>query len=335
MSSEKRVIRPYVGVEGFQAVLDKWTLQIGQDLLLPGDQRVVTSSSYLHDPPVLVLAADDEELTLHREELKAALEAASLSDHEVELVVLSSTPYLRLADIAFRGRLSDANTITARLDLSKTEPPLRTLKTPSGGCNVDAYFVLAEDLSPGPLRPSKRGTWLGHVRFALRTELGDIGFIPRPLTDDVRDQHGLHADTIRYVVVESDTLEGDDMSAVELFVDVDVLTHLNQAPNTAAARFLQRQLFIDVMSSIARTVNEDDELQKRQLAEIEDDSVLDRVIRSAAGPGEKGEAKTAALARRQEAWDLLRNDPERFIAKVEANAAPRKDLITAIGGGDD
>lgn len=334
MSSEKRVVRPYVGLDVFQSTLDRWLFRVGPEHLLPGDQKSIPSSSYLNDHMVLQVAADAEEVLATVEELSGAACQVELATDEVELVVIVSTPFLRMADVALRLPVGEMDSLPPAIDLTVISPPVRALETPAGGCNVDVYFVLAAHKEPVPLRPSRKGTWLGHIRFAVRTELGDIGFTPQPLTNQVRQEYSLHADTIRHVVADADALAGEELSAIELYVDDDVLAHLNQAPNGPAARFFQRQLFLDVIGAIVRTVLYSDDLRKSELEEFEG-SVLDRVVGAAAGKGEPGESRSDLQNRREEAWQLMRTQPERFLAMVEARITPRDDLKAALGGGDD
>lgn len=333
MSSEKRVIRPYTGLDSFQDALDKWLLRIGQEQLVPGDQRTIPSSSFLADPVVLVCAEDDDDLATTVESVRSAAHAMDLGADDVELVVIVSTSYLRFADVALRTSLGADRPIPQELRLSQVEPRPCALSTPQGGLVVDAYLVLAKEQQPKSLRPSRRGTWLGHVRFELRTELGEIGFTPQPLTAEVRSEHQLPDDAIRYVALDADALRGDDLAAVELYLDVPVLAQLNQAPHSPAARFFQRQLFIDVVAAIVRTARQEDDLMEMTLDEL-DGTVLGRIIHAAAGKGRPGESKDEQKARQLQALQQLRTEPEKFVAHLEAAAAPRADLEAAISGGE-
>lgn len=333
MSSEKRVVRPYSDLGPFQDALDKWLLRIGHEELVPGDQRTIASSSFLADPVVIVCAEDDDDLATTVESVRNAAHAIDLRDDDVELVVIVSTAYLRFADVAFRGSLCSSQPIPQEVRLSQVDPRPRALSTPQGGMVVDAYLLLANEQEAKPLRPSRRGTWLGHVVFELRTELGEIGFTPQPLTAEVRTEHGLPQDAIRYVSLDADALRGDDLAAVELYVDVPVLAQLNQAPHSPAARFFQRQLFLDVVSAIVRTARQEEDLMQMTLDEL-DGTVLGRIVHAAAGKGRPGESKDEQKARQLQALQQLRSQPEKFVAHLEASAAPRADLEAAISGGE-
>lgn len=333
MSSEKRLVRPYVGLERFQNILDKWYLRIADEILEPGDHRTVTSSSFLTDPAVLVCATDDDALEDVHKEAIGAVEAVDLSLADVELIVLASTPYLRMADIALRQSLADDEGIPRTLNLAEIDG-LRAQSTPNGGCNIDVYFALAQDTPARPLHPWRRGTWFGHIRFSLGTDLGELGFTPRALTDLLRNDMELPANTIRHVVIDDDALRGEDLAgAVELYIDETLLAMLNQSPNTSAARSFQRQVFIDVVGAIVRATGRWPDLPDVQLTDIED-TVLGRIVWAAAGPGRRGESSGELTARRQQALDWLKRRPEHFVSLIESSCAPRDDWRHAIGGLD-
>lgn len=334
MSSERRVVRPYADVEPFQAILDKWCFRIGPEQLSPGEHRTIPSSSFLHDPGVVVCAVDDDALEDVRKEAAAAADAAGYDQADVELVVIAATPYLRLADVVHRASVADDDAIPREIRLEHDQGP-GALRTASGGCDVDVYLCLAKDVPSRPLRPARRGTWLGHIRFGLRTELGDLGFTPLPLTADVRSQHQLGADVIRFVDVTPEALLEDDLSAaVELYIDEQVLAVLNQAPTTAGARFFQRQIFLDVVAALIRAVPQDDLPDPLSLAAIEN-TVLGRVVDAAAGSGRRGETRDQMTARREQALQWLRHDQAKFMALVENSCAPRDELLNLLGGFDD
>ena len=334
MTSERRVVRPYVGLDAFQHVLDGWVVRIGGATVEPGTRLTVSSSSLRHDPTLLVCAPDDDALQEVRSAVSAALEAIELEPGQVELVVLASTPYLKLTDVVHQKPLSDPDAIPRDLKLVGDESELRALCTPSGGCDIEVAFCLAKQLDHTPPRPRRRGTWLGRVRFSLRTELGKIGFTPIALTDDRRQQLDLEPGTMRFVDIEPEALvAGDVDEAVKLYLDDGVLGLLNQAPDLAGARFLQRQLHLDVMAAIVRSAPAIPEFPSLELADL-DDGILGRVL-NLAMPGPKSESDSQKTQRREAALKILKTDPERFIARLEARITPKPDLVQMLMGADE
>ena len=334
MTSERRVVRPYVGLDEFQHVLDDWVVRIGGETVEPGTRKTVSSSSLRHDPTLLICAPDDDGLQELHTRVSAALDVIGLEAGQVELVVLASTPYLKLADVVHQQLLSDPGAIPRDLKLIGDESATRALCTPSGGCDIEVAFCLATKLDDQPLRPRRRGTWLGRVRFSLRTELGEIGFTPIPLTDDRREQLQLEPGTMRFVDVEPEALLAADVDdAVKLYLDDGVLGLLNQAPDLAGARFLQRQLYLDVMAAIVRSAPGISEFSSVALADL-DEGILGRVL-NIAMPAPKSESDSQKTQRREAALHLLKTDPERFIARLEAGVAPKSDLVQMLMGADE
>lgn len=332
MSSEHRVVRPYVGLERFQAVLDDWRLRVGPEVAAADERLTLTSATFLNDPLLLRCASDDDHLDRVRKELLGAAEAIDLEALDLEVVVLARSPYLRLADVVHRATLDRDDALAREIVLSEPRP--RAFCTPSGGCDVEAYLVLARDLTPGPLRPKRKGTWLGRIAFKLRTELGELGFTPRPLTPEKREELRLPAGTVRYVSVEAESLEGESLDdVVVLYVDVDVLAVLNQSPGTPAARSFQRQLFLDVVGAIVRNTRGIPDFDELTAASLEP-SVMTSLIEAVAGRRQRGESDQVWNERRGWALNMLRSEPDLFMAHLEDLADPRADLRTTIAGLD-
>src|SRR5690606_15842814 len=145
-------------------------------------------------------------------------------------------------------------------------------------------FCLADEQPPRPLRPRRRGTWLGRVRFKLSTQLGELGFTPRRLTSEKRAELDLPDTTIRYVEVDPTALLDEELDdAIDLYVDETILAYLGQAPDSASARSFQRQLFVDVVSAVVRAAPKVEGFDTLELAQMEE-SILFRIVDAAALP---------------------------------------------------
>ena len=337
MSSERRVVRPYIGVDRFQTVLDTWTLRIGPELVEAGEQCTISSSSYLVDPPIIAVAPDDDALDSVHKELAAATEAMGFEPADVELVVIAATPYLRLADVLHRRSLEEADAVPREIVVTSATPTPRAMQTPSGGCDFDVYFTLARQRPPQPLQPSRQGTWLGHIRFSLRTEFGEVGFTPRPLTAEVRGQllsfplRPCAMCTCSTPRLSSRTMWPRRSSST---LDETILAVLNQSPHTPAARFFQRQLYLDVMVAVVNEVRSSEDLRTAELAEL-DGTVLGRIVVAAAGRGRQGETAAQLEIRQETALRWLRDKPQQFLALVESTCAPGDDLRRSTRGVDE
>lgn len=329
MTSEKRVVRPYKGVDVFQEVLASAHVRIGGRSVGPGERLTMSSSSFLHDPVIVALGEDEDDVEKKRRVVVEAAETMGIDPGHLELLVIASTPYLKLLDVVHQERLDRVDAIPRDLKLIRDD--VQALRTPSGGCDLEVAFVLSEDQPPEPLRPRRRGTWLGRVRFKLRTDLGERGFTPRRLTPEKRAALRLPDGTVRYIEVDADALLLADIDdAVELYVDETVLAFLDQARDSVGARLFQRQLFIDVVSAIVRAAQRIDGFEGLELAEIENSALL-RIVEMAALL-DVCDTEVQRNVRLEEALKLLKNQSELFVARVEAAASVRDDLVATIRG---
>lgn len=333
MSSERRVVRPYHGLARFQMILDQLVLHIGSETCKTGANLSVSSSSLRSDPVVLRVADDAEAAEQARNDAIESAEAIGLTPEQVEFVVVASTPYLRLADVVHRRSLADSDCLPETIAI-KAGDAARALLTPAGGCDISAFLVLADQLEPTPLRPHRLGTWFGRAQFSLRTELGELGFTPRPLTAAKREELGLHAEAIRFVEVDAAALLGERLDdAVDLYVDETLLSHLNLAADSPASRSFQRQLFVDVMGAVCRATADLDQFETMGLAELED-TVLAHLIDALAGKPAPSDSDDLIRQRKESLLDQMKQTPDVFVANLEALSRPREDLRVNIGGLD-
>jgi hypothetical protein len=238
-----------------------------------------------------------------------------------------------LADIALRAPLAQRGSIPDEVDLRRAEPVPRALSTPVGGCDIDVYVCLSSTLPRKPLKPSRKGTWLGRARFSIRTELGELGLSPIPLTAEKRKELGLGESTSRYVRIEEpeDLLAERLDESIALYVDDGVLASVAKSPSTAAARTFQRQLFLDVVAAIVAACSRWDRFSEITFADL-DGSALGALVVAASGAragqqGAESEWETTVV--------LLRDDPSQFLARIDDHIAPVEDLRAALGGVDE
>jgi hypothetical protein len=328
VTSEKRIVRPYGGIARFQAILDSTRLHVGPVVVEPGRSASITSSSFRNDP-VKLLIGSDAVMDEVRAEARAALDDLRLAPGDIEFVVVATSPALRLLDVVHRRTLDSPDAVPTHIVMS-AEGGTRALEAASAGLDLEVCFALAEELTPRPLAPWRRGTWLGRCRFGLRTELGEIGFTPQPLTEQMRRDNGLHPSTMRYIVVDHEALFDADLAdAVDVYVDQELLAMMSRSAHTAGAAAFQRQLFVDVVAAVVTAVAGRD--RALELAELEG-TVLGRLVGMVAGRG-KDDAETTVL--REVALRQLANEPHVFVARVEGVAAMKDDLRRTIQGQDE
>jgi hypothetical protein len=329
VSTESRTIRPFAGLGVIDDILSSTcSLQVGPERLAPGMSIVLNHEGFLVREVVLELGQSDDVfdalqigLSKHVGELEFGLD-------EVELVVIASSPYLKIADVIIRERLDHLSALGRRITLSDPRP--RALRTPRSGCQLDVYLLLGRAVEPRPLRPWRKGTWLAHCTFNIASELAPVGFSPRPLTRERRELDGLSPETVRLVVFENDDspLEpGTDENSLALYVDEDVLAKLSVSSNTPASELFQMQLFLDAVAAILHAARADERFPSISLDDL-DDSLFGRVLDGLSRrPGQ-------TLEQRRQTSDILlqhaRTRPDLFIAHAEAVTGMRKKLNEAL-----
>ena len=105
MSSETRTLRPYEGVGYFQGVLDSCRLSVGDRVVEGGARVSLTLDEYLNHPVRLRLAADEQEAHENSGAIADGLAGLSLSPSDVELLVLTVAPRLKMVDVVFESSL--------------------------------------------------------------------------------------------------------------------------------------------------------------------------------------------------------------------------------------
>jgi hypothetical protein len=331
MTSEARVVRPFVGLHDVQQVFSESMVYVGEEPIAPGETLTINSESFRRQPVKLVLCPREEAFEHWRRGLLDGLVEATLEPADVEFVVLTSTKYLKMVDIVFRLSVDRLEELTRVVDLVRAGRP-RALHAARGGCDIDVTVILTRTLEPQPLKAWRKGTWLARTRYRVSSELGQLGFTPRPLTQEVRDDKGLPADTIRYVELEAEVVfdadpQPDDLS---VYIDETVLARMSASPGSTAATVFQQQVFLDAVSAIVRVaLLQWDELEHETIDTLEG-TLLRRLVDLAAGV-QQGEGDRARHHRREAMLDLLRRSPDRFLAVVEAQVGIKKNIDELMG----
>lgn len=324
MSSEVRVVRPYVGGDEFQRMLDGVRLRCADLYVESGGQVSVSLDEYVNYPFTLQLDSFEGDLA------RNGAEALGLDLGDIDLLVLAVAPRLRFVDVVFKRDLSSFEELPDKIDLSGSDRP-RALRAPHGGADLRVYFCLNRELKPEPVRPWRRGTWLGQQEFRVRSDLSGAGFVPIRFTDEDRAHYGLSQETARFVTLDDgdpfDPEPGPDM--VRLYVDGDLLDRLATATATAIGKQLQRQLFLDAVSAIVfaaqRRLREDPTLVNQDVHDFQG-SLVTKLTEMIVGRGRD----TASREARQAEFRRMLLDPMAFISRLEARTGIRKDMLAAF-----
>lgn len=325
MSSETRIVRPYVNGQEFQRMLDDCALRCA-DQAVPGPADVAVSlDEYLNYPFAFLLSGLDRELA----SAGAAAIGCDLAD--IDLLVLAIAPRLRFVETVFRRDLGSFDELPDQIPLSVPSRP-KALRAPHGGADIKIYFCLNRPLEPRPLAPWRRGTWLGQLEYRVRSGLSGNGFVPVRLTDDDRERLGIPRDAARFVTIDdNDPFDLDPPGeVVKLYVDGDLLDRLAVAASSPVGKHIQRQLFLDaaaaIVFAIQRRVAEEPSLAGQHIDDFAG-SLVHRLTELLGGKG------TDVMSRdsRQTEFRRLCDSPTAFMARLEAKTGMRRDMLASFG----
>jgi hypothetical protein len=326
MSVERRRFRPFDVPAPVARFLDDARLLIGTD----SDEYVESSSRRVVDPVELrsgafslEIARDDVTFT---DLLEAASDAATkYADGVVDLVIVASTSYLKLSEIVRRTPLDQVERV---MQLTNGAVP-RPFRAIHHGCDVEAYLLLSDGRNETPLEPWRKGTWLGRARYELRTGLDGAGFNILPLTDDRRAEFHLSDKTLRYVALDESPLDASSTTAVNVYVDGELLARLKREPRKSWAKAFSDQLAVDVLTAIAVRALVAANIREVEWSDV-DETLLGSLIAMVGGKP-TGDAATVAK-RRQELLTTLRDHPHRFLGLIEGACELRDSIKFIVGG---
>jgi len=249
VSRERRVVRPYRGLGDLQHLVDGLVVDFGQTSMHAGDLLVSSPQDFLAHPVTLCLAEDGSDLADLQASVLQCLDSIGLQHGAVELVVILSTPRLKTNTVVKRIPIDDLNAAGNRVLLGNSDSRPIPLQAPHGGCYIRVYLCLNRQLERAELRPWRKGTWLAKAQFHVKTDLGSVGFTPLELTEEVRKDHELAKDTIRFALVEEPLAPGVALDGIRVFIDPVIMAELAANPGTGASRAFQIELFLMAMSA--------------------------------------------------------------------------------------
>ncbi len=331
MTSEQRVVRPYAGLESVQRRLTRLRLEFAGQSLSASGRLSVAVTVFLAERITIVTGSDEQQRRTNVAELLEAVEQAGFAAHQVDLALVLGAPRLRVQQVAWRTPIDELDRHGQRIDVGGAGARPVALAAPFGGCDATLAVVLADDLDPRPLRPFRRGTWLARTHHRIATDLGQIGFTPIPLTEEVRAEHELPARTLRLITAERVTdPEMDPDASLTVYVDQEVLAQLAAEPRSRGSRSLQMQLFLDAMTAVVHAGS-------REIAAGEgsdtfldaQESLLGSLVRQMAAREDEVDMELA-----QHYWTTVKNQPERAVALIEGWLPDFKNaLVNSISEG--
>jgi hypothetical protein len=315
MASERFDVRPFRRATEFDRAFAGCSMLFGLTCVEPGRRGVVSATRFQTDQVRLRLAPSAKGLHRVAKALTTGAAELDIAPDELDMVLVASTPRLKLAEIVWRCPLTDLGSGSHDIKIGDGDARPAALQAIHGGAQFDLYLALRVEQQRRPLHPWRKGTWLARAQFRFSTGLHGISFTPIRMTEEVRSHLGLPSGVVRYVDIDDPLLPGTDSSSVRLYVDEALLAEVARAPHTPIARSFQRDLFLSAVSAIA---NEAALAIARSgilptLDEIEG-SLVDRLLRRAAGsPDDPVEHRRAM----EQQLTVLVREPEVFRSHAE------------------
>jgi hypothetical protein len=333
MSTAIREIRPFPSVSPLDEFMSDIALRVGHVTAAADGRLTLSEDEYRHVPVSVILPFAGSELAERLVEIDDGLSRLDLSIDDIVLTVNLYSGFLKLSEYPYRIPFADLIEFAPELSLTAGVDRPAPLRAARSGCRVEIAAQLAAFRPMVVGKPWRKGTWLSRSRFNLSCDLDFSGFSPRPMDSAQKAVLGLGAKATRFVALPDgiDPLT-DDVSAdqIELWVDADLLAMIAAQDRSRISRAIQRQLFIDVIGTVATAAHRRPGFDAVTWDMIEH-SLIGKFIRYVAGR-RKDEARAANGARCQSLLLTLQDDPQRFIAYVEDVAGTTLAYMESLEG---
>jgi hypothetical protein len=344
---ETRPIRPYRGVSGVQKVFDGLLITVGDSEIFSSSTVVVDEGDFINEPVRALCWVDFEQKKVNEhaqwkansqfiKDLRSSLQKTNVPTENLLVLFIASTSYLHLSETIWEGSVDEFmsaldNKIGLEL-VKRGAPRPRPLQTPHGGCDISVFLSLKDARAQKAGEAWRKGTWLANSEMKIRTGLGNFGFsfTPEKLTEEIREQFGLPTGTIRHIDCPSAIEAVDGPSHISIFIDEDILSHLNLDSTSDVSESFQYQIAIDVTTAVLYKGH-------KELSESDFESYSD-IETSLCGQLIKGMATDASdnkfkpeLA--DHLFNLLRQEPSQLVSHQEALLDPKEALLKTFTEG--
>jgi len=328
ISGEVREVRPYAGLADIEEVFAAITLKVGETVIdssIPLDSREFLTSEIR-----LIFAPSDEAFSNFKATLKDAIKhltkktEGDIDNENIEFIVIlksvgkrKAVPLTRCSLKDFEKDFSREKVIIGR-DKPRSDLPERVMCDPHSTFQISVILHLDRKIKQHSLTPFRKGTWLAEKTFTLRGLRESLSlFRPHPLTKEIREKLDLSADVVYFSELSDPLNPEEDGDSMLFYVDEELFDAMIANPSTEGSMIYQTELAISNSKSIfqkAAEVLRDESEIYASLADIKG-SIVDRLLDELAQDGEKNRVDK----KRKEAYfNLLKSQPERVIADIEA-----------------
>jgi|688.fasta_scaffold225915_2 hypothetical protein len=252
--SEGQAVRPFVGLNGLQALLDQaWVyLNTGYD-----EAPVLTNTSVPVSHRHISKMGVRLDLKVDAHQLMQVVSETTIPLDSITVVViakdagpspLSETEVVKIATL---DQLIAPLTITKTGDSSRS----RIMTNKFDGYSLQIVMVLNHDLEPKPLRPRRKGTILASSSLTISTSDPRGGLKPQKLTNEIRQENLLPSSTWFFVKKLDSYLDAQSLSdAFVVYVDEKILDN-SQKLSGGARRVTEHMFTVPALTEVIHGVS--------------------------------------------------------------------------------
>jgi hypothetical protein len=320
--TERRVVRPFRGIEAFDGLLRGVSLSLN-------DRELRIDKDYL-DEAIFQDLKVSFEIALNLSEILLAAKEIDLEDHDIQLVVIAYGNTYKKSEILRNWNLMHDEIETSFTFHTEDLPDI--IGDSFGGFNIVCALVLSNNKAPEPLRVYQAGTWLEKREIQVRPEKDVSFFSPTPMNALQKKELDLPGKTLLYVQEgeESILYASSVEEVITVWVDEETLLSLQTNYNASAdivAMLLARTAIGSIVELIRRVLNDSDfnlELYAESLQSKDvDERVLTKFVQKAQKVLGNGDDWLSTL-------QALKVDPQLVASKIEASADLKGEIKRAL-----
>lgn len=307
--SEQRIVRPFLGLENFQDLLDSCVLKVQRKKITPGSTAYLDASEFWDLDLEL-------SITLDAAAVKHAADEIDVRPEDLDFIAVAYGNTFRQSQVLFRADLGQLDSAKA-LSFHGSELPL-VLRDSFRGFDIVFAIVLNKKRNAVPLTVHQAGTWLVKQEYSARPLVDSTDFSPTPMDKAMKASLGIPSKSMFFVQDGSESLEFATRfaDAITVWVDEGLLRQL-QLTNGSASRVISIMLAKSAVAALVEKASllfvsgEVDEAPFIAQETSAMESALGRLVRQAVkSMGKNTDVEMAIQA--------LKDDPQRVIACLDA-----------------
>lgn len=328
MASGLLECRPFAGLERSEELIGGFFFMVNGSALHPQEVIHLPDETYRRSVIVLHHVREGRRAEF-KSLLSEAIETSGLAPEDLSLVLTARMRRLKQVTTLKTWSMIDLMSGLEPMTVASPTKASQLLETPKSGAELTLHLLLNKQITPEPLRPWRKGTWLARATFRIDTANMGFVFTPYPLDDEARMLLSLPPGTLRYIEVGSPLDKIGDETAIRFWIDQQLLREISAERKSGTSQFLQRQFFLDAIGAIVQKAISDPAIHSASAADLEA-TLIGRLLEWIGGLND-GSSDEARSRMRQIMREELIADPARLLAQAEARVPDmRSDLISTL-----